>query len=206
MTRPVRCRRLLPAAAALLVLAACSADRGTSPAPASAPPPAGEDATGAATGTGGAPVPSTAAAPDTGADDADEADEADDADGDAEAGAADAGEDTEAEPVATDPPRPAATDVVLTLAGWDPASGAVLASGYVSPVVEDGGTCTLELRRDDEAVTATGEGLADATTTVCGDLRVPGSDLAAGEWSAVLRYESDTGVGESAALTVEVPA
>ncbi|WP_336027890.1 hypothetical protein [Geodermatophilus sp. FMUSA9-8] len=109
------------------------------------------------------------------------------------------------EPVATDPPRPEATDVVLSNAYWDPAEAALFASGYVSPVIEDGGTCTIEVSRDGNTVRATTDGLADASTTVCGGLALPGDELRPGTWSVVLRYESGTASGESEPLEVEVP-
>jgi hypothetical protein len=106
--------------------------------------------------------------------------------------------------VATDAARPTATDVVLSYLVWDGAAGAVLAGGYVSPVVEDGGTCTLELSRDGESVSASSTALPDASTTSCGELRVPGGELEPGEWSAVLTYESDTASGTSEPLDVQV--
>ncbi|SDO32717.1 hypothetical protein [Geodermatophilus sp. DSM 45219] len=184
MTRPAPSSRLLPTAAAVaatLALAACSgggdaADAGATAA--TAPPPAGAVAgTPAAGTTPGAGVPSQPADP---------------------SGAADA------EEAATDAPRPATTDVVLSLAAWE--AGSVVAAGYVSPVVEDGGTCVLELTRGGETRTATAAGLADASTTACGDLQVSGEELAAGTWTAVLRYESDAASGESDPVDVEVPA
>ncbi len=108
----------------------------------------------------------------------------------------------------TDGPRPGATSVVLTFADWDAAAAEVQAWGYVSPVVEEGGTCTLELTADggdDADVVVTSAGVADATTTVCGGLTVPDEDLAPGSWTAVLRYESAAVSGESEPVTVEVP-
>ncbi len=111
----------------------------------------------------------------------------------------------EEEPEATDPPRPGSADVVLSSAYWDPAEAALLADGYVGSVVEEGGTCTLEVSREGSFVRATAEGLADATTTVCGGLALPGDELGPGTWSVVLRYESDGASGESAPLEVEVP-
>ncbi|GAB3357543.1 hypothetical protein GCM10027300_27920 [Modestobacter lapidis] len=107
-------------------------------------------------------------------------------------------------PVATDAPRPATTDVVLTYLVWDGAADAVIASGYVSPVIEDGGTCTLELTRDGESVSTTSDAVADASTTSCGQLQVLGDDLAPGEWSAVLGYESGTTSGTSEPFDVRV--
>jgi hypothetical protein len=112
------------------------------------------------------------------------------------------------EAAVTDPPRPSATDVVLSFVGWDEESGSVQVGGYVSPVVEDGGTCTLELTREGaegRVVTATGPGFADATTTICGGLAVPGDELTAGEWTVVLSYESSAASGTSEGTTVVVP-
>ncbi|SEU00094.1 hypothetical protein [Geodermatophilus poikilotrophus] len=108
--------------------------------------------------------------------------------------------------VATDAPRPEDTDVVLSFAVWDPATSSVQASGYVSPLVEDGGTCTLDLTQGDRTVSVSSAALADATTTACTDLVVPGEDLAAGTWVLQLHYASDTAEGTSGALSVEVPA
>jgi hypothetical protein len=112
--------------------------------------------------------------------------------------------------VATDPPvpdtaAPAATDVVLSFAGWVDADSAIEAAGYVSPVVEDGGTCTLLLTSGDRQARATSSGAADASTTACGGLAVDGSELASGTWTAVLQYSSATAEGTSEPLEVEVP-
>ena len=110
------------------------------------------------------------------------------------------------EPAATDAVRPAATDVVLARAGFDGEAEAVRGSGYVSPVVESGGTCTLELTRDGRTVAVSGPAEPDATTTVCGDLAVPAAEVGPGEWRAVLRYRSAGTSGASEPLVVEVPA
>ena len=109
-------------------------------------------------------------------------------------------------PAATDAPRPAVTDVVLARAGVDAATGAVRGAGHVSPVVESGGTCTLELRRGGRTLSASGPAEPDATTTVCGGLAVPVADLEPGEWEAVLVYRSASTSGESEPLVVRVPA
>lgn len=110
------------------------------------------------------------------------------------------------ETLPTDPPRSTPAQVVLTFADWDPGAGAVVAGGYASPVVEDDGTCTLELTKGGESVTATAGAEADATTTSCDTLSVPGDQLSPGTWRAVLRYESSAMSGTSDARKVEVPA
>jgi hypothetical protein len=104
----------------------------------------------------------------------------------------------------TDAPRPSTTDVVLSFAAWDESTGAVEASGYVSPVIENGGTCTLELEFEGRSVSASAPAEADATTTTCGSLRVASEELAPGRWTAVLRYDSATTAGTSEPVTVEV--
>ena len=114
------------------------------------------------------------------------------------------------QPVATDPPRPPAAagtgTAVIGYLYWDAAAGAVVAGGYVSPVIEDGGTCTLVLTRPGTSVSTDSAAAADATTTACAELSLPVSELSAGEWQAELRYESDTTEAVSDPLPVEVPA
>jgi hypothetical protein len=111
--------------------------------------------------------------------------------------------------VATDEPVVVDTEavpVVLTYSAWSAADRKVLAGGYVTGVIEDGGVCTLTLTRNGATVVAEGAAMADATTTVCGGLSIAGSQLAAGTWQAVLSYASSTHTGASAAVAVEVPA
>jgi hypothetical protein len=107
--------------------------------------------------------------------------------------------------VATDRPAPRTTDVVLSFVGWNTTTAAVEAGGYLSPVVESGGTCTLALTKGSRTVTAVAPALADATTTSCGDLAVPRAQLTPGGWTAVLRYASKTTTGTSDAMRVAVP-
>jgi hypothetical protein len=109
--------------------------------------------------------------------------------------------------MATDPQLPAgsAAQVVLSYASFDPNSAAVVAAGYVTPVIEDGGTCTLSLTKAGATVTATSTGTADASTTACGNLRVSRSRLSAGTWRAVLRYSSPAASGISQNISVQVP-
>jgi hypothetical protein len=123
---------------------------------------------------------------------------------------------TATEPIETDPPADFATDapqtptsgpadVVLTYAGWDAASGTVQAGGYVGGRVESGGTCTLTLTRGAETQTASGPASADASTTICESVILPGGQVSAGRWQAVLSYSSPAAEGRSTALDVDVP-
>ncbi|MCW2576467.1 MAG: uncharacterized protein JWR28_3133 [Modestobacter sp.] len=109
--------------------------------------------------------------------------------------------------VATDP-APVTTggdvDVVVTYAGWDAETDVVEVSGFVSGVVEDGGTCRLTAEGDGPTVSAESTGIADASTTSCGSVVLPGGGLGAGTWQVVLSYESATSTGSSSPTTVEV--
>ncbi len=123
---------------------------------------------------------------------------------------------TETAPVRTEPPEdvvideppPVAEDtgtVVLTSAEWDTGNGWVRVRAYLPGLVEDGGTCTLTLTRGADVRTATADGMADASTTICGRLTVPGDQLRPGEWQAVVTYASAGVSGSSDAAEVNVP-
>lgn len=110
--------------------------------------------------------------------------------------------------VATDAP-PAVdgshVSVELTAWGWNAAQGVAQVRGYAAGVVEEGGTCTLTLTKGGQRVSAETEALADASTTACGSVAVPGNRLSAGAWQAVLSYDSPTSSGSSAPVQIEVP-
>jgi hypothetical protein len=111
--------------------------------------------------------------------------------------------------VATDPPRPVAggtVDPVVTYAGWEQATASVEVNGYVSGVVEAGGTCRLTLTNGSAEAVAQTAAEPEVSTTTCGLLQVAGGALTAGTWQAVLSYESATSTGRSAPVDVEVPA
>lgn len=95
--------------------------------------------------------------------------------------------------------------VSLTYTGYDPTGPAVVAGGYAAGVVEVDATCTLVLRRDGVELRGEALGTPSAATTDCGEVRVGGDALTSGTWEAVLTYTSETSVGESAAVEVEVP-
>ncbi len=201
--------------AALLLLPACGAaaedgaGAGDGGAGATAAPGTADGST-----AGGAPATGTTASPSTGtAVPTSPVPTVDDTDvvTDPGYGVEDPGE-KDAEPGTDDPgtdepeeePGPAAADVVLTWSGWDGASGQVQAGGYVTGVVETGGTCTLTLRSGGQLVTGTAPAEPDASTTVCA-VGVDGAGLGSGTWTAVLDYRSDAAAGSSDEREVEVP-
>jgi hypothetical protein len=112
-----------------------------------------------------------------------------------------------AQEVATDP-EPVTTggdvDVVVTYTAWDADLDTLEVDGYVSGVVEEGGTCTLTATNAGRTVTAEGPGTADAATTSCGALVLSGEELTAGSWEVQLGYESATSSGASPTSVVEV--
>ena len=110
--------------------------------------------------------------------------------------------------MATDEPGAApdgSADVVLTFAHWDAGSASVQVGGYVGGLIEDGGTCTLTLTNGSQSLTVTAAASADASTTICGPLTVPGSQLAPGSWRTVVTYHSATTTGTSDPAEVTVP-
>jgi len=111
------------------------------------------------------------------------------------------------EPVASDEPvvvDGSDVDVSITYYGFDPVTERVEVGGFVAGIVEEGGSCTLTLSGGGQTVTGTSEALADATTTDCGAVAVPGDELGDGTWQAVLSYSSADHSGSSAPVDVEV--
>jgi hypothetical protein len=106
---------------------------------------------------------------------------------------------------ATSRPAPRRVDVATTYSGWDAATSGVIAGGYVTGVIEAGGTCTLTLTRGGTVATGTSQAVPDARTTSCGEVRVDGGALSAGQWSGVLSYRSGAATGASAPFAVVVP-
>lgn len=102
------------------------------------------------------------------------------------------------------PPGLTPTAVTLTLWGYDPATQAAFVGGYAA-VVEEGGTCTLVLRNGSTEVAVSAPAAADATTTSCGTLSVPHTQLSSGTWSAELRYASPVSAGSASPVKIEVP-
>ncbi|PWW22928.1 hypothetical protein JD79_02091 [Geodermatophilus normandii] len=100
---------------------------------------------------------------------------------------------------------PRSVTVSTTYSGWDESSSSVVTGGFIDGLIEPGGTCTLTLSRGGVVVAGTSESVADVRTTSCGQVSIPGGDLAAGNWSAVLSYRSGTAEGASPEFTVVVP-
>lgn len=110
------------------------------------------------------------------------------------------------DPVATDPdPATVTTEAgaVISYADFEAGTGVEI-GGYVTGVVQDGGTCRAVLSRGDQQVSAETSGVADASTTSCGGLVVPADELSKGTWTVELQYESEGTVYASPTTDVEV--
>lgn len=96
--------------------------------------------------------------------------------------------------------------VNVNISTWTQKDGSIEVNGYVSGVVEDGGTCTLTLvsATNGKRVTTTRTAIANATNTSCGVNSIPLSNLFAGNWMATLSYSSTTSTGQSTATPIEV--
>ncbi len=97
------------------------------------------------------------------------------------------------EDVATDTAVPTLAALQITYAGPDDAAGGIAVGAYVAGLIEEGGTCALTLSKGGESATAESEALADASTTSCGQLVVPFSELEPGTWAAEVTYTSPQG-------------
>jgi len=94
--------------------------------------------------------------------------------------------------------------VTITWFGWEPDAREVQLAGFVGGVVEDGGVCTLTLTKGGATASGAKKALADASTTSCGELSVPGDQVSPGTWQAVLSYSSAGHTGTSETVDVEV--
>jgi hypothetical protein len=74
--------------------------------------------------------------------------------------------------------------------------------GYVSGVVEDGGTCTATFTQAGKAtVTATSQGIGNASTTNCTPIT---AQLSSGKWQVSLSYSSATSQGTSSVKDIQL--
>ncbi|RKS88604.1 hypothetical protein DEU37_2225 [Microbacterium sp. AG790] len=95
-------------------------------------------------------------------------------------------------------------DVTVVVVTLDAVSGRVEASGMIPTLSEDGGRCTLTLKRGELVRTAEVEATAAREATYCGLVTIPVTDLGPGQWTAVLSYVSASHSGVSAEKTVNV--
>src|SRR4030095_16005060 len=102
------------------------------------------------------------------------------------------------------PPSGSQASIVMTYATYT--NGGVEASGFVSNVFEDGGTCTLTLSKGSLSVTGNSQGFVDVNKTSCPPIVINRSQIPeSGDWTAVLSYSSSSAKGSSSSQTINVP-
>lgn len=80
------------------------------------------------------------------------------------------------------------------------ANGTVSASGFVTDLVESGGTCTYTFTNGNATVIKTAQTLTNPTSTTCATVSFPAAELTMdGTWKVVLSYLSDKATGKSEA-------
>jgi len=89
--------------------------------------------------------------------------------------------------------------VVLVNYGSD--DGGAHGAGIVTGVSEDSGTCTLTASSGSNTITGTTQGHSANGSTNCGLVSL---ELPSGNWSLVLSYSSNSSVGQSDPVEVNV--
>lgn len=80
----------------------------------------------------------------------------------------------------------------------------VIASGMVSNVIEEDGSCIYVFTNGEETITETTTGIANAKNTVCESVLLEKSRFKIGTWEVILQYQSTKTEGQSEAQTLEV--
>lgn len=96
---------------------------------------------------------------------------------------------------------------VVVIAGVDTDGAHVSVSGYVTGVIEDGGTCTFLVANKVTKVIVKIEstGVSDARTTSCGTNQAPIASFSRSSWTATLHYSSPTSSATSSPVDLEIP-
>ena len=107
-------------------------------------------------------------------------------------------------------PSPSSTPHVsaqMTIASVDVDGAHVSVSGYVTGVIENGGTCEYVAaeRSSGKAITIPGSGISNVQTTSCGTSQEPIASFNKGSWTVVLHYFSPSADVTSPAINLEIP-
>lgn len=94
--------------------------------------------------------------------------------------------------------------VEITAWGQNASNQSVEVSGYVSGIIEDGGTCTATMEMGTQKVTSARTATINAQNTSCGFITVDRSKLTPGNWKVTLSYSSSGAEGSSSPITLEV--
>ncbi|WP_156099229.1 hypothetical protein [Bifidobacterium psychraerophilum] len=92
----------------------------------------------------------------------------------------------------------------VLLSWWDAGDEGISANGSVNNVIENGGTCSLTASKGTTVKSVSKQSIANATTTACGEMTIPISQLSSGDWVIELKYTSNTASGSSATQNVHI--
>ena len=93
----------------------------------------------------------------------------------------------------------------IVITNLQSSSQAVTASGFISNVFEDGGTCTLNLTLGGQKVSGQSKGITDVNKTTCPEITIQRSAIPqAGQWTATLSYSSSKITGTSASQIIQI--
>src|SRR6185437_7154319 len=101
-------------------------------------------------------------------------------------------------------PAKSKVDLIVTYSGWTASTKTAEVDAFAPDVLVSNAKCTLTLTRAGVTRTASRPASASASTTQCGALTVPGSQLVAGDWTAVVRFDSPSAAGSSTPVTIRV--
>lgn len=78
-------------------------------------------------------------------------------------------------------------------------------SGYISGILEEGGTCTATLVQGTQKIVKTAKAFANVSTTQCSPILIDRTEFAAaGDWQVTLAYNSAAAKGASQVQTLAV--
>lgn len=86
---------------------------------------------------------------------------------------------------------------IITNWGIDDIKKSLVASGYVSGVLEQTGICTLRVSNGNHEAKGTSQAQPNVQNMTCGEISIPLGQLSSGKWKLVLNYESTSAKGSS---------
>ena len=99
---------------------------------------------------------------------------------------------------------PRQVSLVVTYSGWDAKTQQAEVDAFTPDVLAADATCTLTLTKSAITRTASKHASTGPSSTQCGALIIPGSQLSAGTWTAVVTFTSAKAVGHSQPVHITV--
>ncbi len=76
---------------------------------------------------------------------------------------------------------------------------------FTSSVIDGSGTCTATVSKGTSTITRSSAAFIDTSTTQCGHISIPVSELSAGVWSVSIKFNSNSHNGTSEKVEVTIP-